>query len=170
MVAAWGASACRPTHARLEEPPPEVVLHGVRAQHFKGGELTAIGRAARLTYARDSTHFVAYEARMRFRDRDAPTGAKGTVKGTELTAPEVRGILSSKQADGQGGVTLNATGGLVGHTERAHFDGVTMTAAGRLPVRLAGPGYTLDGRDFVFHLRDSMFEFGGATTVFGGAK
>jgi lipopolysaccharide export system protein LptC len=168
IVGAWG---CRPTHQRLADPPPEVVLHGVHARHFDGAELSAVGRAERLTYQRDSTRFVAFDAFMHFPARPS-TSNRGPAAsaGTDVHAPQVQGILSGKQADGLGGVTLTSDQGLAGKTERAHFDGVAMTAAGRLPVTLTGTGYTLEARAFVFHLRDATFEFEGAASTFGSAK
>lgn len=161
----WGlASACRPHHVNIENPPADVTLYGVRAQNFRGGELTATGRAERLVFDRSDTHFVAYGARMFFPRPNVTSGQ------TQLDAPEVRGVLSQKQADGLGGVVLRTDTGLVGKTATAHFDGVAMTAAGREPISLVGKGYATNAREFLFHLRDSTFEFSDASSTFGGAK
>jgi hypothetical protein len=157
-------AGCRPAHRTLEDLPPEVVLRGVRMTCFRGTEVSATGRAASLTYQRHSSDFVSTEALMRFPDREH----KGE---TQLRAPLVRGNLGAKQADGSGGVTLRSSDGLQGSTPSAHLDGAAMVASGNQPVHLSRAGSQVDAHDFVFHLRDGAYDFGGGvSSVLEGKK
>jgi len=136
--------------------PPPVTLHGVKMVHFKADRVDATGRAERLTYERGSTDFVGYRAELRFPRPDSSAHV-------DVSAPELRGALNSKHVEGTGGVGLRSSAGLVASTERAHFDGASMTAAGNAPVQLHGPRYRLEASDFAYRFEDEAFTFHDAT-------
>ena len=164
--------ACLPTPAPLNEgpPAPQVTLQGVRWTHFRGGELIASGTAGELTYQNSTSEFVASQAALRIPSRpgspgSAPSGA------LDLFAPTARGALSTRQVDGEGGVTLKTASGLVGKTPRAHFDGVSSSASGPDAVALEGDGYRLSSRGFTLDFPSERFSFqGGVTSRFEGAR
>jgi lipopolysaccharide export system protein LptC len=160
------ASACRPVHPPMVDLPPEVILYGVQIQHFKGDQIAAAGHANRLTYERWTADFIAYGDVMRFPSREG-SAAQG---GMEVRAPVVQGNLAARRADGTGGVVMRTGSGMVGETDRAHFDGVALTASGDVPVKLRGPEYRLEADAFLFHLKTEEFSFIHATTWFGAPK
>ena len=168
-ILAFGAGltlvACRPVHRTLQDLPPQVMLYGVHLTYFQGNEVAATGTADRLTYARQNSDFVSSNAWMHF-----PGKRGNALAGMELKAPEVRGNLADKRADGIGGVAMQSNGGMTGHTERAHFDGQTMLLQGKDPISLQGPGYELDAQSFVFHCRESSFDFTDASSRFQGRR
>ena len=143
---------------------PQVVLSGVTIRSYRGEDLVTAGRAAKLTYQRSTTDFVAYETLLRFPSR----GRAGA--GVELKAPELRGTLLDHQADGLGGVVFRASSGMVARTQTAHLDGRRMTAWGSAPIRIEGPGYALEAQDFAFAFNDETFSFTGATTRLGSPR
>lgn len=156
LLAVLLASACQP--ARLRQPPtsepsrPQATLHGVRMRLFRGQELSLVGRAARVSFHRSTRDIVAEEALLQFHPSGNPT---------ELRAPELRGNLDSRGADLSGGVRLRGPSSLTGETERARFDGRSMTATGDRPVKLRGTGYAVTASSFQFNFTQESFDFSG---------
>jgi hypothetical protein len=149
--------ACIPVRSTDATPPPQITLTGARLQSFKGSVLVATGRAAQVTYQRTNGDMTASEALLRFPTPDKPTGMFSNL---EVRAPEMTGNLTTKQGDGFDGVVVKSASGMVGRTDRAHFDGQTMTASGKDFVAVDGPGYKLTGVGFLIHLREETAQFG----------
>lgn len=170
--AAPPASAAPPPAgtAEVRAAPPEVTLFGVRMRMYRGSDLTMVGRAAKLEYQRQSADLRADESLLRFPSRATGARAPGhAVAGLEVRAPRVEGNLYTRQAEAQGGVLLRTASGMVGETERAHFDGSGMKVHGPLPVEISGPGYRLTAGGFDFVFADERFTFLEPTdTVIGG--
>ncbi len=151
---------------------PEVTLYGVRMQTFRGGEPFASGRAAKLTYQRASSEFVATEALVRFSPRETGLrGPGGAASNIELRAPTMSGSLARQWVDGHGGVVLRSPSGLWGKTEKASIDTAANVATGSSPVEVRGPGYALDANGFRFEFAEERFVFeGDVRSRFGGPK
>lgn len=168
-VALLGLAGCSipvPPPESTAPPAPLVTLFGVRMQMYRGNELSLVGRAAKLAYHRQAAEMVADEALLRFPSRRTGARAPGNaVAGLEVRAPQVVGNLYTRQADAQGGVVLRTASGMVGETERAHFDGATMKVQGSAPVWLQGPVYSLQAQGFDFTFEDESFVFLGETTT-----
>ncbi len=170
VAASLGTGACaqrRPAEglAQVDEDlPPQVSLYGVRLRSWQASELVAQGRAAKLTYDRQSTRFTASEGLVQFlRDEDGPGGAAPT-EATEVRAPVMEGEMAQKLARGSGGVTVRADNGLTGQTPSAEFDGVGMVAKGAQAVQADGPGYALTAGGFTFHFLTDELIFEGPVT------
>ncbi len=165
-AAAVLALSCAPALDVADDGPtvPQVTLTGVRLRHYRGAELVADGTAKTLTYQRSTSEFVASAVAMRLPGRGAdlvasPAGAGGPARQVDLTAPTARGTLSSRQADGEGGVVVRTESGLTGKTPRAHFDGAASSASGTDEVAVEGSGYQLSSRGFHLDLPTERFTF-----------
>lgn len=151
---------------------PEVTLYGVRMQTFRGGEPFASGRAAKLSYRRATTEFVATEAQMRFPPREGGLrGPGGAASDVELRAPTLSGSLARQQVEGSGGVTLRSPSGLWAKTEKAFIDAAAGIATGSSPIEVRGRGYELNAKGFRFEFAEERFVFeGDVRSRFGGPR
>lgn len=158
LLALGMLGACPKPPVSDESLPPEVILTGARLRSFRGTELVATGRAAQVTYQRTSADLTASEVLLRFPPRQGggPSPALGVV---EVRAPAVVGNRLTQQADGRDGVWVRTGSGLVGQTDRAHFDGVTMIATGNDPVTVDGPRYRVNASAFSLRLNVEEFSF-----------
>ncbi len=147
--------------AKEETAPPMVVLYGVRVQSFKGEALAAAARAARVSFQRQGGQYDATEVLARFPQKGGESAVGATVSGIEVRAPEVRGDMATRLIDGRGGVRLRTASGLTGETAAARFDGLAMVSTGKDPVKLFGPGYSMDAVGFEFRFDEERFTFGG---------
>lgn len=165
LAAMLGAgTGCTPTNPRRgqadEKLPPQVALYGVRLHSWEGGELVAVGRAAKLTYDRSSGNFEAAESLVQFPSRSAePT--KDATSDLELRAPVARGNLLNRTSRGEGGLTLRSANGLVARTQSAEFDGMGLVATGKEPINVTGPGYSVSANGFTFYLATEELLFEG---------
>lgn len=155
--------ACAPVEPPPQsDPPPTVTLYGMKLTSFRGEDVAAAGRAAKLTYVRTSTDFVASEVLIRFPSRASMGLKSGLVSGgMEVRAPTLLGNQSARQADGKGGVVLRSGDGVVARTEEVHFDGVTRVATGDKQVDADGPRYSLTADRFRLQFGTEVFEFEG---------
>jgi lipopolysaccharide export system protein LptC len=159
LLLAFGTlSACPKLPTSDESLPPEVILSGARLRSFRGSELAATGRAAQVTYQRTNADLTASEVLLRFPPRQSggPSPALGIV---EVRAPAVVGNRLTQQADGRDGVWVRTGSGLVGRTERAHFDGMKMIATGNDPVTVDGPRYRVNADAFSLKLNVEEYSF-----------
>jgi hypothetical protein len=143
--------------------PPQVSLFGVTLRAWQGNELVAMGIATQLTYDRNSGALDASGVRVRFPSTaDTARANRGLTSDLELSAPSLVGDLPSRQAQGNGGVTVRSSAGLLARTPSARFDGVGLVARGSDPIEVVGPGYALDARAFTFYLvtEELIFEGG----------
>jgi len=156
----FAAGACSNPPITDESLPPEVILTGARLRSFRGNESVATGRAAQVTYQRASADLTASEVLLRFPPRqDVPGGPSPALGVVEVRAPMVVGNRITQQADGRDGVLVRTGSGLVGRTERAHFDGAAMIATGNDPVTVDGPRYRLNADAFSLMLNIEEFHF-----------
>jgi hypothetical protein len=168
------AAGCLPPKDRPaveEKLPPHVSMYGVRLRSWEGSELVAQGRAARLTYDRQTSRFVASEGQLQFPRRDtgaAERSAREATADLEVRAPVVQGDLATRQAEGAGGVTVRSSSGLIGQTPAAQFDGLTGVARSTTPVQAEGPGYALTAGGFTFQFATDTLVFDGPVTSFLG--
>lgn len=154
-------AGCTPDKTEAQaDPPPTVTLYGMKLTSFRGTSVVAAGRAAKLTYVRTSTDFVASEVLIRF---PSSSGLKsGLVSGgMEVRTPTLLGNQSARQADGKGGVVMRSGDGVVANTESVHFDGISRTATGESKVDAVGPRYALTADRFNLKFQTEVFEFGG---------
>lgn len=154
------APACLPPSASQraevqEKLPPQVSLYGVRLRSWSGSELVAQGRAARLTYDRQSTRFVASEGLIQFPRPDGEV---------DVRAPVFEGEMGTRLAQGSGGVTVRSSSGVRGSTPSATFDGNTLIARGTEEVDAEGPGFELAAGGFTFHFATDELLFDGPVT------
>ncbi len=158
LLALGTLSACPKPPTSDESLPPEVILSGARLRSFRGSELAATGRAAQVTYQRTTADLTASEVLLRFPPRQSggPSPALGVV---EVRAPAVVGNRLTQQADGRDGVWVRTGSGLVGRTDRAHFDGVSMIATGNDPVTVDGPRYRVNADAFSLKLNAEEYSF-----------
>jgi len=155
-LAAAGCKPDRPAEAAVTPSRPQATLHGVRMRVFHGEELALVGRAVRLSFNRSTREVTAEEALLQFNPRSRPA---------ELRAPQLRGNLDRRGADLSGGVRLKGPSGLTGETAAAHFDIPTRIATGDQPVRLRGPGYTVQAGGFQLDFNEEAFDFQGAVAT-----
>ena len=157
--------ACGEPPKETKTPPPEVTLYGVTMRTYRGSTLAARGEAGEVIYERSSGDAQASAARLHL-----PAAREGGDAQT-VQAPRMKGNLLDRQAIAEGGVELLGSNGLVGHTARAHFDGVHLIADGKDPIRIDGPGYGLTAEGFSFALTTEDFSFNGpVAAAFGGEK
>jgi hypothetical protein len=143
-----------------ETAPPQVTLYGVRLSYFKGSQISAEGRATKVTYQRSSSDFTASDALLRFPSRAGVARVPGGAQtGLEVRAPIVNGNMSNKQADGIDGVILRTGSGMVGRTRSAHFDGKKQEVTGNEPVTLDGPQFAVASKKFFLNLKTEEFLF-----------
>ena len=165
LAAAAGCVPDRPrpgTGDDAEPSRPQATLHGVRMRVFRGGELTLVGRAARLSFNRSTREVTAQETFLQFHPESRPA---------ELRAPQLRGNLDARSADLSGGVRLRGPEGLTGETAGAHFDLPTMVATGSQKVTLRGPGYAVQAGAFQLVFNEETFDFqGDVATELKGPK
>lgn len=167
LAAACGAPAPRAAPPPPEPPLPAVTLYGVRLSVFRGDRLAVAGRAAKATYDRDTADVGGSEVLLRMPSVGgvaAPGGGAGRaarVGGAEVRAPEVLGNLSSLQADALGGVLLRTSTGIVGRTERVHYDGPAHQVRSVTPSVVQAPNYALSGERFTFFVPEERFVFEG---------
>jgi lipopolysaccharide export system protein LptA len=143
---------------------PQVALHGVTLQMFRGPEPTMQGRASQVTFHRQSSEVSAQQALIRLRPESASSSAAASPapRAVEIRAPRLDGVLTTRQADLSGGVELHTqAGGLRGQTERAHFDGARMVASGDRPVQIRAPEVALDADGFAFDFQQEDYHFDG---------
>ncbi|MCP3104734.1 hypothetical protein LZ198_38300 [Myxococcus sp. K15C18031901] len=173
-LAACLLAACSPRRAGDEaqqEPPPQVVLHGARLSTYEGEALTLSGHAERLTYQRTGGDVQASNATLRVPPGAAEGGELGATKGLEVSAPNMEGLLSSKQLVASGGVVVRTGEGMVVHTPRLTYDATTRSARGNEGVRIQGPGYNLRSDRFELSFPDETFTFEGSVeTVLGAVE
>lgn len=160
------ASGCKPTNPMRgqadEKLPPQVSLYGVRLHSWEGGDLVAVGRAAKLTYDRSSGNFEAAESLVQFPSKnEAGVPNKEATADMELRAPIARGNLPNRQSMGEGGLVLRSATGLTAKTPSAQFDGNGLVASGKEPIDVVGPGYSLSGTGFTFYLATEELFFDG---------
>ncbi len=150
-----------------KELPPQVSLRDVRVLSWDADQLVATGRMKTLTYDRSSAHFEGSDVVFLF-PSERREGSE--LSDLELRAPRATGNLTSKQADGFGGVLLRSSSGLRAVSDRAHLDGVGMVASGDTRVDAKGPGFdvTADGFRYDFTTEDLVFE-GHVQSRLGGA-
>jgi lipopolysaccharide export system protein LptC len=168
-VLAW--VGCMPRRAPDEAtPPPMATLTGIHFEYFQGRDLAAVGRASDVTYERTTGDLTASQVVVRIASRGDPGALRPAVGGMELSAPTVVGNLFRKQAEGSRGVVMRTGAGIVAHTEKARIDGQSMRAAGKDPVLVEGPGYTLTADSFQSSLTDGEYEFEGRVSSQFGRK
>ena len=168
LLLAPALPACAPKASNRAETqerlPPQVSLFGVRLRTWSGSELSAQGRAAKLTYDRQSTRFVASEGQLLFPESKGPSAAGTQNPDLELRAPVVEGETQTRQARGSGGVTVRSSTGLRGRTPSATFDGNALVARSTERVEAEGPGYVLDAGGFTFYFVTDELVFDGPVT------
>lgn len=155
--------ACVPRREeKPKEAPPTVTLYGMKVTSFRGNSVVAAGRAAKLTYVRNSSDFTASEVLMRFPSQ-AQLGVSSSLfaGGMEVRAPTVVGNQNARQAVGQGGVIMRSADGVVATTDHATFDGVSRTAHSDSTVDVDGPRYALTADGFSLSFSDERYVFEG---------
>jgi len=141
-------------------PPPEVTLHQVRLRSYRGSMLTAVGRSESMAYERASADVISGPGSLDVLSREAPSLAGHLPPATRIETQAARGNLLSRGIDVWGGVKLRTPTGLLGTTDAAHLDTLTMHATGSSPVEMQGPsGYWLRAQGFDLHLREDLYEF-----------
>ena len=160
LLCGIAGAACQVAPPQDENLRPEVILTGARLQSYKGSERVATGRAAQVTYQRESADLFASEVLLRFPSRkDEPRGPGPAMGAVEVRAPVVVGNRLTRQADGKNGVIVRTGNGMIGRTESAHFEGTTMIATGKEAVSVDGPKYTLKAVGFILHLNEANYQF-----------
>ncbi len=97
------AGGCLPTpEPESADTPPEVTLFGVQMTHYRGPQVAATGRSARVTYRRSSGEMVAYETFFRFPSRHAKVRRNREPPSMEVRAPVVAGNLGAEDGRGAG--------------------------------------------------------------------
>lgn len=160
LVAAACGGAAAP---REDAAPPQVVLEHARVRAFRGERLAWSGRAEHVEYFRETGALTALAARA-----EIPAGgAATTAQPLELRAAVVQGNLTSKQAEGSGGVEARGENGVTARTQTARLDGEAMTAWGTDPVEIRGRGAIIKAASFSLDLRegDLLLDGGVATSV-----
>lgn len=166
-------SGCSPAAGPEVAPPPELTLHQVTFDTFRGSRRIAVGTAERLTYERTSGDSVATGARLNFLSaRPTPAQAKAAAPSRHfrLEADRIVGNVPARLADAEGNVTLRDDQGLTGTTPRAHFDGPRSLAEGVDPVRIHGPSYRADAVGFKLLLDEDDLTLNGPVTSRFGDK
>lgn len=167
-----GLTGCfAPQSEAQESPPPTVTLYGMKLTSFRGENVVAAGRAAKLSYVRTNSDFVASEVLIRFPSSATIGVQSGLVGGgMEVRAPTVMGNQNAREADGSGGVVLRSGDGVVAKTEKVHFDGVSRIASGDSLVEADGPRYALTADRFKLSFVTEQFEFNGNVRTRLGAQ
>jgi lipopolysaccharide export system protein LptC len=156
------ASRAPPLSDDANPASPQITLYGVTFQAFRGADLAAAGRAAKVVYLRAGADFDADDALLRMPSRGGTLGtqpANQRAPGLEVRAPRVKGNLEGKRGLASGGVVLRSGNGLVGRSPSAHFDGAQGTASGEEPVQVTGPHYAVSAEGFAFDLHAEQFTF-----------
>lgn len=156
-LALGAASSCRldPDKAPAAMPP-NVTLQGVQLRTYRGDRLVARGQAERLVYDRVSSDFEARACRLELPSRSSRDGSRVDVL---VTAPTARGNVQAETAQGEGGVTMEASSGVRASTPSARYDGVAKSAHGSETVWVRGPGYLVDAEGFTADLSTEQVTF-----------
>ncbi len=149
--------------------PPSIELFSAESFDYRGTELRAHGFADHVLYRRDTGDARGERVKAIFpsRARSADQRATGA---TSIDAPRAWGNPLAQSADGEGGVRLATESGDRGATERASYRGEQGRAFGDRPVRLEGPGYTVEGPGFQLDTAHDRLDLGKAELVSTGAS
>ena len=135
---------------------PEIRLGGVTFRVYREGRLTAAGKAAAVTYRRDSGDLAAETVDVSFPAGEGPA--------PRLTAPRVRGNARTRDLLAEGGLRAER-GPDVATTEEARYDPEDRLVHGTWPVAIRGPGWTLDGPGFILDPATSRLQIGGGVRL-----
>ncbi len=134
-----GCGAATPGGA--QPAPPEIRFADVAFMVYQEGNLTAAGKAASVTYRRDTGDLAAETVVVTFTGTDAGETPR-------LFAPRARGNARARSFFAEGGLRLEH-GSDVATTEEARYDPGDRMVHGDRPTVLQGPGWTLEGPGFL---------------------
>jgi lipopolysaccharide export system protein LptC len=146
---------------------PELNLERVRFRVWRGSELRAFGEARQVTIRRDTTESSAADLRAEF-----PSGKEPVT----VAAPAGEGVLSASTFTLRGGVELTRgdAQALTDHASYAPVPGGGARIEGDAPVKVARPGFELEGVGFTYDLVSDVLDLGGPVVAryarAGGAR
>jgi lipopolysaccharide export system protein LptC len=165
MIAAHcvgAATGCRSGQVKeVEEVLPELKLERVRFRVWSGAQLSARGKASRLTLRRDSTELTASDLSV-----ELPRDGEPVL----ISAPAGEGVLSERLFTVHGGVTVTRRDD-VARTASARYaplEGGGARVTGEEPVVMEGPGYRLDGSGFTLAPDTGALDVRGPATLLAG--
>jgi lipopolysaccharide export system protein LptC len=163
LVVSLAAPGCRPAQPVGSQPvTPELKLEGVQFRVYRGSELRAVGKAARVSLRRDSTELKAADL-----EATLPVSAPPV----RITAPAGEGVLASRAFAASGGVVVTR-GDDVARTERARYEpgqGGGLVK-GDDPIVVEGRSYRLAGTGFTLTPADGEISIGGGARLVAGAR
>lgn len=142
LVSSWSAVGCGvATPGGAEPAAPEMRFAQVSFMVYQEGRLTAAGKAASVTYRRDTGDLAAETVAVSFTDA-------GAGEAPRLFAPRAHGNARARSFFAEGGLRLEH-GSDVATTEEARYDPGDRMIHGDRPTVLQGPGWTLEGPGFL---------------------
>ncbi len=156
LASALAALSCAPA---IEEPagrPPAIVLSEVVLRHYPLDGPPRIARADQVTFDRETAELHAYEI-----TADIPPTA-GLKRGmVHLEAASGRGDIHGQRAEAYGDLLVTTGAGDRGKTVGSVWDAGSGILAGDEPLQAKGPGYSIDGKSYHFHVNDQRLEIEG---------
>ena len=149
-------SACRPPAEGAPPPPPAIVLSDVTLRHYPKDGPPRLAHATSVTFDRETSQLQAEEI-----TAEVPPSPEVGRGGATLTAPSGAGDVHGQRAEAFGKLEVRTGAGDRGETDGAVWDAASDVLSGESPLRVRGPGYSIDGETFRFHLGDQRLELGG---------
>ncbi|MHB1843308.1 MAG: LptA/OstA family protein [Deltaproteobacteria bacterium] len=157
-----------PASDRATASPPSIELFSAESFDYRGAELRAHGLAAHVLYRRDTGDALGSQVKAIFPARPRSPGRRAT-GATVIEAPLASGNPLGQSVDGEGSVRLSTESGDRAETFRASYRGEQALAFGDRPVRLVGPGYSVDAPGFRLDTIHDLLQLGKADLVSSGA-
>lgn len=151
LASALGASACKPAEEARAPRPPAIQLEEVTLRHYPMEGPPRVVRASDVTFNRESAEISAHAISARIPPTE--TLARGEIR---LEAEEGRGDIHGNEAEAIGALKVETGAGDLGETVGSVWDSSTGLVQGDRPIRVRGPGYSVDGESYRFHVEDQQ--------------
>lgn len=152
--------ACQPPGEPTSPPPPAIVLSNVTLRHYPKDGAPRIAHATAVTFDRETAELHAEEITAQV--PPAPGVGRG---GAKMSAPSGKGDVHGKRAEAFGTLVVETGAGDKAETVGAVWDAEADLLSGESPLRVRGPGYSIDGETFRFHVGDQRLELNGGVNA-----
>jgi len=156
LASTLALGACRPPAEPTSPPPPAIVLSDVTLRHYPKDGPPRVAHAAAVTFDRETAQLRAEAITAQV--PPSPSVGRG---GAKMTAPSGAGDIHGRRAEAFGEIVVETGAGDRAETVDVIWDAEADLLSGESPLRVRGPGYSIDGKTFRFHVGDERLELGG---------
>jgi len=125
-------------------------------RHYPKDGPPRVAHASSVTFDRETSQLQADEI-----TAEMPPSPEVGRGGATLSAPSGAGDVHGQRAEAFGKLMVRTGAGDRGETEGAVWDAASDVLSGESPLHVRGPGYSIDGETFRFHMGDQRLELGG---------